>query len=77
MPKNRLLIQWDSDVLKFIGQKPFVERESFKCNSIEAAQKILDRRTGTKMKFAKWYDENGTETVMQLPKKKILKQQTA
>lgn len=70
---NKLIIQWDNDVIRFIGEKPFVEREGFKCNSIQSAQRILDRRTGTKMQFAKWYDAMGNETIMVLPKKKIIK----
>lgn len=72
---NRLIIQWDSEVYKTIGEKIFVEREGFRCNSLEAAQKILDRRVGTKIQVAKFYDDKGIETVMKLPQKKTIKQQ--
>lgn len=53
--RNKLVITWKDYTPSSFG----TERESFKCNSEIAAEKILSKRTQNRIFFAKWFNAKG------------------
>jgi len=59
---NKLIITWKDYSTKDVG----TERESHRCNSEQAAKKILGKRTQNRMYFAKWFDEKGNHVLFNI-----------
>jgi hypothetical protein len=53
--KNKLIITWKDYSASKIG----TERESFRCNSLEAAELALKKRNKRRIYFATFYDNYG------------------
>lgn len=69
--KNKLIIMWDKDsAFNVKNNVKCVDRDSFKCDNLKSAEKIIDKRKGENMQFAKFYDSKGEVTALALPKKK-------
>lgn len=60
MPKNRIILQWDSTALN-IGK---MKRESFKSGSPEKAKDLVFRRNINNIDNAVYYDGSGEETII-------------
>lgn len=67
---NKLIITWKD----YTTNKYETERQSFRCNSEEAAKRILDKRTQNRMYFAKWYDGNGNHVLFNVNTKDTIAQ---
>lgn len=59
--RNRLYITWGGfqAVLNHTQEGAI---DSFKCNSLKAAKKVLDKRNVDNIKEALWIDKNGHKT---------------
>jgi hypothetical protein len=59
---NKLIVTF-----KDYSEKPFgTERQSFRCNSEDAAMRILGKRDKRRIYFAKWFNEKGVSKTIDI-----------